>query len=302
MTPFSYLWRVFGPGNPVQNFNPITAFDFNGRTVTLAHSFLYLGNEQLALFYHQINLYMIPFLLFYALTVVITYFNGRKIGEKESSLIILSTWILVGTHLFISRGVYKYYNAFLTPFIVISLLVFLDEIGSKILEKHREKEEAKEYAEHIRSKRSPNSNQKESQEATNQILLFFKKLIDPFEKNLVIVIDYMGLLLAFLGACCLFYYFNWILIVNSRFLHPFYLLILCIAISLLIPPSYYASLFKSKNYWTILKDLSDITKSINSFFIKYVIKLQEIFDRWEEKIFNVNIKEKFTAFINSFKK
>jgi hypothetical protein len=66
----------------------------------------------------------------------------------------------------------------------------------------------------------------------------------------------------FLGSCALFYFFNWVLIVNSRFLHPLYLLILFVVLSLLIHPSIYRSLFKASSYKMIWTDIVYIYKEV----------------------------------------
>ncbi len=245
MTPYSYLRRVFGPGNPVKIFDVESALSAanNGRTVTLAHSFLYLGSEGLAIFYHNINRYMIPFVLFYLFAVVFAYFNGKEIGNNESHLIILSTWILINTHLFISRGVYKYYNAFLTPFVVISMLVFFDDVIPKIIRSIPQIYEWSQKTINIVEKRIL-----KREEVKNIVIL--KE--NPRQNR---IISEILLPIIFLGSCALFYYFNCILIINSRHLHPFYLLILFIVISLLIPPSIYRSLFRANSYRMIWTDL-----------------------------------------------
>ncbi|MCE7743425.1 MAG: hypothetical protein GOP50_13320 [Candidatus Heimdallarchaeota archaeon] len=268
MTPRNYLRRVFGPGSPVRIFDVNTALTAanNGRTVTLAHSFLYLENEALALFYHKINLYMIPFVFFYLLAVLFAYFNGDKIGNNESYLIILSTWILVSTHLFISRGVYKYYNAFLTPFVVISLLVFFDDILPKTVQQIPKTYKRLQLLLIIIETRIL--------KRTTEIEIKIIEIKPKQEK----IISNVFLALTFLGSCFAFYYFNWILIVNTRFLHPLYLLILFVVISLLIPPSIYLSLFKAGSYkmiWTDLvyiynetvKGIVSAGKSTQSFFV-----------------------------------
>ncbi|MHA1198341.1 MAG: hypothetical protein ACTSQF_03220 [Candidatus Heimdallarchaeaceae archaeon] len=267
MTPRSYLRRVFGPGNPVKIFDiekALTASQ-NGRTVTLAHSFLYLGNESLALFYHNINRYMIPFLVFYLIAVLFAYFNGEKVGNNESYLIILSTWILISTHLFISRGVYKYYNAFLTPFVVISLLVFFDEIITQAFNKLTNKE-GKEI--------QVDFNKDETQSKTMTRKMLYTKIM-----------IYAILTITFLGSCVAFYYFNWILIVNTRFLHPLYLLILFVVISLLLHPSFYTGIFMPRNYRMIMIDLEYVLDEFDKLVMIQVNKSQMHFESFESKIF-----------------
>ena len=265
MTPYSYLRRVFGPGSPLETFVPETAFDFNGRTVTLAHSFLYLGSEGLALFYHNINRYMIPFILFYLLAVMLAYFNGEKLGNDESQLIILSSWILVNTHLFISRGIYKYYNAFLTPFIVLSLLVFFDDIAPKAI---RSIPTAYSHFHKLLLLIQTRILKRESEKDVIQI-----KTKPTTEK----ILSNVFLMIMFLGFNAFFYYFNWILIINSRFLHPFYLLILFIVVSLLIQPTLYASLIKASSYKMIWTDIVYLYKETVKGFVSFFTSTRKFF-------------------------
>jgi hypothetical protein len=102
------------------------------------------------------------------------------------------------------------------------------------------------------------------------------------------------LIFTFLGSSALFYYFNWILIINTRFLHPLYLLILFIIISLLIHPSFYLSLVKASSYKMIWTDLVYIYKqsfngitsffrTIQRFFVGTLSKIMNLFRASEQE-------------------
>ncbi len=252
ISPVSYAWRVFGPGKPL-NFVDL---EHPRHTVTLAHSFLFLGSEGFANFYATINSFMVPFLIFYALAAFIAYFNGKILGENESYFTIFTTWIIINTHLFISRGVYKYYNAFITPFIILSIVVFLDDSILKL----------KIRIPRIRKK---SSDDKEIKNQKNK-----KTLIIHQNKPIALAF----LISSFLITNGLFYYYNWILISNSRYLHPLYLLILFVFISLLIPPVAYGSFTKKSNYKMIKEDVVYILKQIKNGYTKLkqkVIKKQK---------------------------
>ncbi|MHA1397300.1 MAG: hypothetical protein ACTSSF_06285, partial [Candidatus Heimdallarchaeaceae archaeon] len=81
-------------GNPL-NF---VALDKNSVTVTLANSFLFLGNEGLANVYVQLNKFMIPFLFFYMVALLLSYFNGEKISRDETLFTVFTTWINIIMH------------------------------------------------------------------------------------------------------------------------------------------------------------------------------------------------------------
>lgn len=229
MTPVEYAWRVLGPGKPLAFLD----LEHTGHTVSLAHSFLFLGNQSLANFYHVINKYMIPFILFYGFTAVFAYFNGKKIGGNESYQIIFATWIIVNTHLFISRGIYKYYNAFITPFIVLSLLTFIEEKSSNLMKRIKPKK-----FKYLSDVKMELSTDKENYALTD---------IERISFGIISV--------AFILVSALFYYFNFILIAKSRYLHPLFLLIIFVVISLLLPPSIYLSIFDERSYKMIKTDV-----------------------------------------------
>ncbi len=232
MTPDEYAVRVFGPGRPLG----FVDLEHSGHTVTLANSFLFLGNQGLADFYFVINKYMIPFLLFYGFTAVFAYFNGKKIGGNESYQIIFATWIIINTHLFISRGIYKYYNAFITPFFVLSLLTFIEEKSSNLIKRIKPRK-----FKHLSDVKMKLSTDRENYALTDNNRISFGIISTTF-----------------ILVSALFYYFNCILIVKSRYLHPLFLLILFVVVSLLLPPSIYLSIFDERNYKMIKTDVTYI--------------------------------------------
>jgi len=260
MTPYPYLRKVFGPGAPFENFDPAEAFNQNGATVILSHSFLYLENEKLAEFYFNINNYMIPFLLFYILVVLFAYFGGKIMGDDESQFIIFSTWTIIGTHVFISRGIYKYYNAFITPFVVLSLLVFFDDLVPKLTKKI-----PLIISKSMKEKKGDLKEEKLNQDKTLSAIILF---------------------LTFIGFNLLFYYFNWVLIKNIRFLHPLYLLILFVVVSLLLHPSLAISFTKEQNYDSLSEDLGTIVGTVE----QITDKVAEKTENFIEKLANWRLK------------
>ncbi|MHA1115845.1 MAG: hypothetical protein ACTSRR_09905 [Candidatus Heimdallarchaeaceae archaeon] len=123
LSPGGYLFRIFGPGKPL-SFVSLSS-KYNGYTVTLAHSFLKLGSETLANIYLFLNKYMIPFFVFYILTLLICYFNALDIFNDEKQFYIYTTVVVLVSHIFISRGIYKYYDAFFSPFFILFLVLLL---------------------------------------------------------------------------------------------------------------------------------------------------------------------------------
>ena len=237
ISPRDYVWRVFAPGKPLSTVD----FEHLSSTVTLAHSILFLGGEGFANFYNIINKYMIPFLISYIFIAFFAYFNGKLIGEDESQFTIFTTWTIISTHLFISRGVYKYYNAFITPFVVLSFLTFSDQAAEKIM------------------KRFNSKNQLEEEKETNITVPRLSRVYQP------ILLGF-----SFIVLCALFYYFNLFLIVKSRYLHPLMLLILLLVISVLLSQSIYKSIVTPEKYKEIPEDLKYIFGEVKNALLKFV--------------------------------
>lgn len=243
VSPYDYFAKLFGPGKPLAVLS--LHDDYRGSTVTLAHSFLYLGNESLAQFYKIINDYMIPFLLIYLFSLFITYFKGKEIGNDDSLFILHTTWIILISHTFLSRGVYKYYDAFITPFIVLIIIVYLDKFICGITKKLR----------------------KELPPLSHKDLKGYD-IVQKNQKIWIIRLQESLFYVLFLGLTASFYYFNFIIITKSRFLHPLYLLIIFVVVSVLFPPSVLRSLFEIKSYKMLKEDIILIFQSISRFFKK----------------------------------
>ena len=243
VSPYEYFAKLFGPGKPLAILSLDNAY--RGSTVTLAHSFLYLGSESLAQFYKVINDYMIPFLLIYIISLLITYFKGKEIGNDESLFTLHTTWIILISHVFLSRGVFKYYDAFITPFIVLLIILYLDKFIGIGIGKLR-KEPSSVVTKDLKDKKK----EEKTQKIWNMVL----------QESLFYVL--------FLGLTTLFYYINFIIITKSRFLHPLYLLIMLVAVSVLFPPSIFKSIFEVKSYKMLKGDIILIFQNIVQFFKK----------------------------------
>ena len=243
VSPYEYFAKLFGPGKPLAILSLDNAY--RGSTVTLAHSFLYLGSESLAQFYKVINDYMIPFLLIYIISLLITYFKGKEIGNDESLFTLHTTWIILISHVFLSRGVFKYYDAFITPFIVLLIILYLDKFIGIGIGKLR-KEPSSVVNKDLKDKKK----EEKTQKIWNMVL----------QESLFYVL--------FLGLTTLFYYINFIIITKSRFLHPLYLLIMLVAVSVLFPPSIFKSIFEVKSYKMLKGDIILIFQNIVQFFKK----------------------------------
>ena len=111
------------------------------------------------------------------------------------------------------------------------------------------------------------------------------------------VIFHISLIITFLGSCAAFYYFNYVLIINSRHLHPLYLLILFVIMSLLIVPSFYFSIFKSENYKMTWNDIKYIYAESKSGIVLFTESTQKT-----TSTLYVKVKTKLMKFKSKFQK
>ncbi len=304
LTPMSYVRRVLGPGKALST--AVISPMYNGVTVSLAHSFKYLDIGFLSNFYLTLNKYQIPFFLFYIIAALIAYFNGKKIGENETYFGVFTTWLILLTHVFIARGVYKYYGAFFSPFLLLGAVMLLDDYLFDLLNKiiHRDgksednKENTTEKIDVSEEKVAATKEKSFVQSLVNTEKLkasalgsFFILCFGAFYYYTWIIIikprlKDLALGFSFVLCCGAFYYYTWIIIIKSRHLHPLFLLILFILVSLLIPQSMYKSLFKKKNYVMIKDDTVYIYKETIKTFKRLFSK------RNKEKIMSNELADK----------
>lgn len=227
LTPYEYLRRVLGPGKAQVNI--ILSPQYNGYTVTLAHSFKFLKLDGLSKIYASLNAYQIPFFFFYIIGLLIAYFNAASIGESETEFIIYTTWMILLTHVFIARGVYKYYDAFFTPFLLLSIVMYLHKEINNLSEIPQLVLINGEYRIKVTRKR-------------------------PITNDFVKILALSTIGFGISGGYAL------LIIIKSRYLHPFLLLVLLLIFSFLLPYKFFKSLLKTENYKMIILDARDIIK------------------------------------------
>ncbi len=251
MTPHLYIIRIIGAGRPLWYLT--LGHEGIQHGVTLAHSFLHLGIKPLAYFYFYINFPMLPFIFFYFLSILIAHFNAEKINTDETYFILLITWIIILTHAFISRGLFKYYGAFFSPFLILTALMLLEKaIQIYKEEKSTEliEEKTNDYTKKI------------------QIEYYFKSII--FDTVLIIT---------FLSSIILIFYYEWVIMITIRFLHPLWLAILFLILLVFFPLSFYKSIFISENYMDFEKDFISAFRKTKEevvyFWKRYILRKKE---------------------------
>ncbi len=234
ITPHLYLIRIFGAGRPLYKIVLGEAGIPYG--VTFANSFQFLGIESIAKFYFYINFPMIPFVFFYTLSILISHFNAKKIDEDETNFIVYITWFFVLIHTFISRGLFKYYDAFFSPFLILTALLLLEKI-IQIYQVEKISEEV----------------DLPEDEHSRKVLLEFY-----FKKAFFDIV----LFITFLSSIVIIYYFQWIIMITIRYFHPLLLLVMFLILSAFFPVSFYKSIFVSENYTQFENDIKSIFPAI----------------------------------------
>ena len=251
LTPHLYIGRIFAAGRSLWYVTLTEEGIKHG--VTLAHSFLYLGSKFLANFYMYINIPMIPFIIFYGMALLVSHFNALKIREDETKFIGYLTWLLLIIHVFMARGIFKYYDIFLSPFLILFSLLFVN-LGLRNLKKRIDKKKG--------------INFQDNEKIVSKDIFFSSKLK---------IILYFGLLcFSFLICIAIIYGINWLIMITIRFMHPTILLGLTFFISFFIPIDFYKSLFKKKNYCMLNEDIKFFFKST---WLKIVRIYRKIFRR-----------------------
>ena len=247
ITPLLYIGRIFAAGRPL--YYGVNLTD-TARGVTFAHTFLYIGSEGLAKFYYWINIAMVPFIITYAFVLFVGHFNAKKIGNNDSIFIYYITLIFVVVHTFISRGIFKYYDAFINPFLILSSILLVDNLTKKI---------------HINFNKKNSLSKdpwiKSSRINKEQILVLMLNI------SLIVILT------------CIIYGFNWLIMITIRFVHPVFLLSLTILLSLLMPSSYYKEVFKKESYTQLGKDFKEFFKYIGESIVRLYKRIENLVRR-----------------------
>ncbi len=243
ITPHLYIGRIFAAGRPLW-YVTLGSEGFS-HGVTFANTILYFGSKALANFYMWINIPMLPFILTYGFGLFVGHFNAKKLGSDDSIFFYYITWLFLIVHTFISRGIYKYYDAFLNPFLIISCILFINNFVDYL-----------------------------------QNLIIKKKTIEVENKKTIQInavkqaLWFLLVVFLLLSLTIVIYYINWIIMIEIRFLHPLLLLGVLMLFSPLLPGSYYKEVFKKTNYKTLKTDFKEFFKYIKTSSISFYKRIK----------------------------
>ena len=126
LAPLGFFYLQLWPGTVD---SPFSIDDFNILwTVTPFHTFLYWDQGSTsffwidaATFYHSLNNIFLPLLLFVAVSCLVVLLKGKEMKEKKSMFYAYNALFVIGSHMFLTRGIYKYYDPYLFPFVLVAL-------------------------------------------------------------------------------------------------------------------------------------------------------------------------------------
>ncbi len=121
INPLNYIGLQLWPGS-TENTMFAISYTYLYWSTTPFHAMLYWGMEGLARVYYYLNIAYIPLLLFLILSYFTITIMAPHFQKKESSFYVFQAMFIVGYHVFLSRGNYKYYDSFFIPFVVIALV------------------------------------------------------------------------------------------------------------------------------------------------------------------------------------
>jgi hypothetical protein len=120
MNPVTYVYQQIWPGGTGN-----TQFSIEPQWIlwstTPFHAFLYWGWDSLAFIYFRLNSWYVPFILFNLICYLTVLLIGSHLTDTRSAFYTFNAMFVVGFHIFLSRGNYKYYDSFFIPFIVVAI-------------------------------------------------------------------------------------------------------------------------------------------------------------------------------------
>ncbi|MHA1258586.1 MAG: hypothetical protein ACTSRO_02920 [Candidatus Heimdallarchaeaceae archaeon] len=119
MEPSLYIGQQLWPGMP---FNTVCSIkpQWIFWATTPAHTFLYWRLDNLGELYCRLNESYIPLIIFNLLSNFAVLLASPLMKKRQSSLFSFQAMFVIGSHLFLSRGNYKYYDAFFIPFAILA--------------------------------------------------------------------------------------------------------------------------------------------------------------------------------------
>lgn len=257
ISPNLFFYQQFWPGTTGNTHFGIEPL-YKLWSTTPTHAFLYWAQEtgstfwanfwtDAAEFYWGVNQLYLPLLIFVAICCMVMLLVATQMKTNRSSLFSYSAMFTIGSHLFLSRGNYKYYDPFFIPFVVIAVASWGENLDTKL----------------PRFTRSifddPQKNQKDGHYL--KIKGKIKSVIES--KPFLIAVRVLGFLI-FCGVISWVFVLNFWIIFKVKWLHMFYTFLLAVTMIAIFSFKTHIALFDYRNY----KELFYYTKYEYQSFIE----------------------------------
>ena len=236
ISPKMYLYQQLWPGKTGNTHFGIEP-EYILWSTTPFHAFLYWAQETgsnfwygAAEFYRDMNSIYLPLLIFVAICCLVMLLTGDEMKKNKISLLSYSAMFAIGSHIFLSRGNYKYYDPYFIPFVIIAATCWgenLDEKFPKLVRKIFEK-----LIKYIK-----NPKRKDKLRAYIQS-----------ESNSFLIINRILAFCLYIGLISWIFVLNIWIIFNVKWLHMFYTFLLALTMICLFRLKTHVALFDPKNY------------------------------------------------------
>ena len=189
--------------------------------------------------YRDLNQSYLPLFLFVAITCLIMLFAAEHMQKKQTNLFSYSAMFTIGSHIFLSRGNYKYYDSFFMPFVVIALVCWGENLDTKL-------------PKFIRSF----SEQFAGDTSTKKGQIKLEKIESTLDRKIVQICLRIFAFLIFCGVISWVFILNIWIIFRVKWLHMFYTFLLAITMVLTFDLSSHIALVNPNNYtdlWSYTK-------------------------------------------------
>lgn len=241
------------------------------------HAFLYWEQQtgsafwgNLALFYYEANDKYIPLLVFVATCCVVMLLIGNQMKENKRILFSYSAMFVIGSHLFLARGNYKYYDPFFFPFVIIAITSWGEHLFANS---------------HI-TIRKYNQNKLNRQIAKKKSDLSTRVSSFIDNENFKIIMQVLVTLL-YIGVISWVFVLNYWIIFKVKWLHMFYLTLLAITIIATFNYQTHIAIINPENY----KEVINFLKSEYHSFISAIKRFFKKIKREKEVVEDKEISE-----------
>lgn len=237
ISPIRYFIQQLWPGG-TEN----THFGIDGDHIlwstTPFHAFLYRYQEtgrtfwyNAAVLYKDANQMYLPLLIFVFICCCVMLLSAKKMRQDKINLFSYTAMFTIGSHIFLSRGNYKYYDSYFIPFVIIALACWGETLDIKIIK----------FSKRVSNLFLKNKDIDTVKKKKQKIESFFSK-----ETTQV----YMSLFSFFIFSCVFMWIFvlNIWIIFNVKWLHIFYTSLLALTMILLFNIEIHYALFDVNNY------------------------------------------------------